>query len=144
MKKCLLFYIMLNISFSVTQAQNYHDFTFNYDSNGNRVSRSLTLIHKKIDPNQNNQPFVDSTTSDNLSVNVYPNPTQGKLQIEVLNLQPDSKIFISIYDTRNKLAVYKEINIKNTELDLSAFCSGLYYLKISSGKLSFKKVIMKE
>ena len=145
MKKCFLLYVILNFSFSISHAQGYLDFIFSYDNNGNRTYRIWDHQEsKKTDPNLTDHPYIDTCSSCKLVANVYPNPTQDKLQIEILHLQPYSKICLSIYDINNKLVKYDENFYSNTELDISNLSYGMYLLKITSGNLDFKKIIIKE
>lgn len=63
-------------------------------------------------------------------ISVYPNPVKDFLKIS--NIQDIKKV--NIYDMSGKLVFMKELNNKNADLDLSKLNSGIYILKVNSGK----------
>jgi hypothetical protein len=134
---------MLNMGLIKIQAQTL-DFTFNYDSAGNRTWRVMDPIEKKIDPDIKDHPFSDSSSSLNLDASVYPNPTHGKVVITVSNMQSGCKLNICLYDTWNNLILNLESYNPNIDLDLKTLSKGIYYLRITSGQYSYKEVIILE
>jgi hypothetical protein len=143
MKKYLSFFILLNIGFSTVKAQS--NFTFNYDSAGNRTWRALDIIEsRKTDTSLKDRPFTDTNSSNNLIASVYPNPTHGKLIIDVSNLQAVCRHDICLYNTWNNLITYQVSYVSVIDLDLTSLSKGLYYLRITSGNFSYKHVIILE
>lgn len=73
---------------------------------------------------------------------VYPNPTKGRVNISLGNLQPET---IEVYDIMGKLLIKNNaVSIDNfqTSIDLSAVAQGNYYIKITSnGQNSFKRIV---
>ena len=73
---------------------------------------------------------------------VFPNPTHGKISVEVKNAKTDSDI--KIYNTLGKLI--KTIPVdegRNTQhMDLSNFPSGLYFVKLGNGKKAISQKLM--
>ena len=134
---------MLNLGLITIQAQSLN-FTFNYDSAGNRTWRVLDPLEKKTDPNLKDHPISDTSSSNNLIATVYPNPTSGKLIIDVSNLQAGCKLNISFYDTWNNLILNRESYNPNIDLDLITLSKGIYYLRITSGQYSYNEVIILE
>lgn len=63
----------------------------------------------------------------------YPNPTNGKVTIEIDGIPTDDTI-LSMYDLTGKLLKTKKMIIPYYELDLSEEPKGIYLLKISNGK----------
>jgi hypothetical protein len=74
---------------------------------------------------------------DNLTVSVYPNPFNSKLNIR--NLKFTEKCFVRITDLIGNELIYFIINSELTEIDLSNLNSGIYSLGIENEKE--KKVI---
>ncbi|WP_410692134.1 T9SS type A sorting domain-containing protein [Chryseobacterium sp. SIMBA_038] len=75
-----------------------------------------------------------------MSVNVYPNPTKGDV-----NINADSKInSIEIYDAQGRI-IQKQmgINSQNTKVSIHSNSSGMYILKIITEKETFTKKIIK-
>lgn len=79
-------------------------------------------------------------TKDKTSVNVYPNPTKGEV-----NITADSKInSIEIYDAQGRI-VQKQIGInsQHTKLSIHSAISGVYIFKIITEKEVLMKKIIK-
>jgi hypothetical protein len=67
-----------------------------------------------------------STTEAHIqSIKLYPNPTNGILQLKNIN-EPYS---YKIYDVSGKILKY-QTNTLNKQIDISSFSSGLYYLEV--------------
>lgn len=82
---------------------------------------------------------VDSS-KDKTSVNVYPNPTKGDV-----NINADSKInSIEIYDAQGRI-IQKQIGInsQNTKVSIHSNSAGMYILKIITEKETITKKIIK-
>ena len=112
---------------------------FNYDSSGNRISRSFRLseenginvqIEKRIEPTEE-LALID------LEVKATPNPTPGLLHVEV-DCDDSELQEISIFDIKGLLISQKEKAI--SDFDLSGRSSGIYILvvKTSFGSTSYK------
>lgn len=75
-------------------------------------------------------------TTDNLLVELYPNPVQGTLFTNVFT--PNFDIFtVSVFNQRGQKVTEDAIN--RTSLDVKNFPSGLYYYKVSSGNQTLTK-----
>jgi len=75
-------------------------------------------------------------------VNVYPNPSNGNLNIEVPSLT-DSKVDIKVYNIVGEVVYDNVLNLKATTIDLnlSSLHKGIYILNINSGSNTFSKKI---
>ena len=74
------------------------------------------------------------------NISIYPNPTSGKITIENLNVQE-----VSLYNLiGQKIDDFKVNNIdKNTNIDLSKYKSGVYFIHVKrNNKLVVKKLII--
>lgn len=88
--------------------------------------------------------IVYGTGVDNIDaseVNVYPNPTQGKVHIQWLseNIQ---NIDIQLFDIYGKQLGSWTMTGDNTEIDLSEFTSGVYMLKLRN-RQNFSERVLK-
>ncbi len=80
---------------------------------------------------------VFSSNASNLNVVVLPNPSSGKVKVEVNSIS--SRIEISLVDQLGKLILQTESTDNSMELDLSNLINGIYYLKVFSDN-SFKTI----
>lgn len=69
----------------------------------------------------------------NMAVNVYPNPTSEYINIQ-LNGSQTGELKARLYSLDGKLLKQKIISDEKTELQLDEFTSGYYLLKLTKGK----------
>ncbi|MBW2961450.1 endonuclease [Mesonia aestuariivivens] len=109
-------------------------FAFKYDtSNGENATR-WTVDSFRITGEQN----LSVSTKNQLTLNIYPNPSHGKLTISI----PSAKEFeYAIYDLNGRLLQQKKNSA--TQISVENLASGLYLLQVSSeGKTASKKLII--
>ena len=98
--------------------------------------------NSNIMPNNGGAYMLDTTLSTNQyernSVNLYPNPTDGMITIDLLNSEISS---IEIYDSLGKKVL--EQNSVSSRVNLSHLKSGIYFCKIISinNEIEFRKII---
>jgi uncharacterized delta-60 repeat protein len=81
----------------------------------------------------NNLPSSISTiTNKNNHYTIYPNPSSNSLNIETKNLSQEK--IISISNVLGKVVYQSIIKKQNTQIDLQALKSGIYFLKIENGE----------
>lgn len=101
------------------------------------VSTNITDTLKKIALST-----VSIRTTNELPLNVYPNPTNGLLQISLGTTQV-KKAIAEIYNTEGKHILTTYLSEKST-IDLSNNAKGLYHLKINAdGEILHRKVCLK-
>ncbi|MGA2296279.1 MAG: T9SS type A sorting domain-containing protein, partial [FCB group bacterium] len=87
---------------------------------------------------------VNDLNNANNSITIFPNPASNELRISY-NLNANKKVTISIVDVLgNEVYSATEQGLagtNNTKIDLSALPQGVYYLKLSSGAFSNKKIL---
>lgn len=71
---------------------------------------------------------------------VYPNPTEGFVTVKNENLTSGE---LEVYDSLGKRLISQTISREETQLDLSSFSQGIYFVKIVSGSKSGIKRIVK-
>ena len=96
--------------------------------------------------------FVDETCSGiaNRSINkeskLYPNPTQGQLNIELAGFNHESNI--SVFDLNGRLVYsenidnYSPIKILKRQLNLSRFGKGIYFVRLINNNTSETKKVL--
>ena len=81
-----------------------------------------------------------------LRVNVYPNPAQDKLNLEVLN-PINEEVFCAIYDSFGNLVTLNSetsfYDDQSHQLNLAKLINGLYLIRIIRGNEVFTKMFMK-
>ncbi|MFK7921035.1 MAG: T9SS type A sorting domain-containing protein [Bacteroidia bacterium] len=88
---------------------------------------------------QSNPPFntaIEKPLQISLSYKLYPNPTNGKVQLE-LEAGEVVDLKIAVYDVQGRLTSVTAQNFSrqkniNTEFDLSQQASGLYFIRVLS------------
>ena len=75
---------------------------------------------------------VSLTENDENFLSVSPNPTFGNLQLSIRNSQFHGEVIV--YDSNGKYLFSKKIEGENTELDLTRYAPGTYYLRVMDGQ----------
>ena len=94
-----------------------------------------------------NSPGINEDIEFAKSIKIYPNPTQGLLNIEIPN--DFNKVDISIFSIHGKRMLNSKIDNINSKklihnLDISSFSKGIYYIKISdTEQITTGKIILK-
>ena len=77
----------------------------------------------------------------NSTINIYPNPSDGIINIEIENL---NNTIIEIYNVSGRLASSKEINSKVERIDISGFPKGIYVVKVMhDSAINVSKVVVR-
>ena len=131
---------------------------FNYDNAGNRTERNVIWLRAPEDGKalevESREPGAESRWQKSSSAEVYseimgeqeisifPNPTKGKLTIEITNLEPGGPASLKVYSPAGEMVLHKNKIRNKTVVDLSKFPPGAYVLKIMLGQeLSTWKII---
>ncbi len=78
-------------------------------------------------------------------INIYPNPTKGKINI-VFDNQIENIVLVTILDISGKLIKSLDKNIVDgfLELDMTEFPAGFYILKFNTSEAEFIQKVVKE
>ena len=79
---------------------------------------------------------VDDYPNITLNAVLFPNPTQGRLKLEISNLQFEGEV--KVFDVDGKYLLSNKIEGETTEFDISAYAPGTYYINVYSGKQTLK------
>lgn len=148
MKTNLVFAIVL--SFGLMSSLNcmaQSNYTFVYDDNGNRKSRTLDMSSNLKSTSPENTEIGKKEYKEvieDLEILLYPNPTKGEITISLNNFEDQEPSFISIYDYTGRLLQnhnnVQEINLIN----ISDLPRATYLLKIVVGEKSTEWKVIKE
>lgn len=137
----LLTVIGLVLSSKVSAQGDVAKIKFEYDLNGNRISRTIIFyksdLNKTGDENQEGFNQIEQESdkyTEKLgehNINIYPNPTVGKIVIETKS--PVDNLIIELTDIKGK-SLEKFTNTQDNKftLDLSNNTNGIYLLKLCS------------
>ena len=95
---------------------------FNYDANGNRISRSLSF--QKIDRQ-------DVATFTEVSYDLYPNPTSDQFSIVLKEASKEHPTHATLLTGSGVILEEKDIQADKTTFDLSGKPNGIYLLEIN-------------
>lgn len=133
MKKiCLvsLFSLMVLSAFSQQQCPQI---VFNYDPSGNRIQRKLIIVPCG-DENQKTFASDSSSVLTLMIVNVYPNPAQDKINIELPKDSTATESKIELLDINGKILYSVASPSLQIQIDVSQYAVGTYVLKITREK----------
>lgn len=137
--------------------------SFDYDANGNRISRILTVEQQSkgntisdLDPELFNFPpnkISDEEKSskavglisedETIQTKVYPNPNRGMVYIDIINMPLNSKNEVRVYDLSGIEQYVKKNLESNSEINISNLKDGTYILLIKVNQNLFNWKIIK-
>lgn len=136
---------------------NAQTIQFTYDAAGNRIIRTVVLpvpplkthaemlLANSLVSNQDEEVIIFSEYQPGLvEVKAYPNPTNGPLNIEVLNLDRVEDAVITMTDLSGRLLLEQVLLQVATVLDLSGYTAGIYILAFTAGNQKSQWKIVKQ
>ena len=120
-----------------------------YTANGNYTVKLIATGPCGVDSASQTVTIQGISLEENLlsrSLEVYPNPTNSKISVEV-STEISSSLSIQLMDASGRIVERKEFSDLNgslkTELDLSNMAKGVYILQVSTDKLRTSKQVIK-
>lgn len=118
--------------------------SFLYDDSGNRTDRIIDMSKSAIVPGtlgENTEKELIGEIGD-LSVKIYPNPTTGRIKIEIAPFEKNSTGSIGVYDMNGRLVLRQEYLSPVNAVDISNVQNGIYFLKLTfSGRTLEWKIV---
>ena len=142
MKTFIMSVLLLTLSFGASG----QGISFTYDADGNMESRYVvTLRSSTATPDEEKETSKESISTElgKQKINVYPNPTQGKIYIEISSLNLEEENVMRMFDASGRLLQTKKIVSEHTYLEISGN-SGIYLLNIQLGTNVSKWKIIKQ
>jgi hypothetical protein len=148
MKKIFLFLAFIVLSHLVWSQTETSGIIYTYDNAGNRTSRMLEVKEPKIDTTSNTGDSILSSQVDNkligdattiqqqieliqkYGLKVFPNPTEGKLNLVIENNTNNLKGEIRLYQQTGSLLLSQKSISSSNLIDLSNKPSGTYILEL--------------
>jgi len=82
---------------------------------------------------------LELDNSNNIKLNVFPNPVTNLLNIHVLS-SDNKQISWQLINQNGAVIKYDDITDNNTEIDFSSFQSGIYFLRTFSKESNYFKI----
>ena len=129
-------------------------YEYEYDDAGNRINRKYVKIKKKVNMEEDSLLYNDSIVAkedmegykDNIGdkeIRIFPNPTKGKLRVELSNIEEGDVIMLKVFDLQGR-EIYSKEKLSNYDIDLSNYENGVYLLDIILNKEKSYWKIVKE
>lgn len=144
--KTCIFFALLSLNFISLPGQTIH---YDYDESGNRVERYIVLskgnssgddTSKKYEENIKSEEFADKL--EELTIRIYPNPTQGQLSVDVTGLGPDETVDYQLFSQTGLLLGTNRKNGFHFTVDMEGYPGGIYILRLTiNGKISQWKIL---
>jgi hypothetical protein len=135
MKKIILYLALFLSIKNFAQAIQY-----GYDANGNRTPRELYVVPCNNCPPVN-QRTAAAPPTDSIQVialqhglNVFPNPTQDKVNLTVSNLKDDETTSAIVTDESGKVLYTAKSLQSQNEININTFNNGTYFVRVTIGK----------
>ncbi len=90
----------------------------------------------EIDDVVNEQTFRGNSNPPESNCKIYPNPTTGTFTLELLNIDPEQKVFVDIYSIQGEKMLTKQFtgDIKH-EFSLINQAPGIYFIRLIHGEV---------
>lgn len=151
--------ILLTLAILMTRSALYSQFDFEimamqhvyyqYDEVGNRIEKSILLLKSGNagDSIPSVSEIKDKTFSP-MDVLIYPNPTEGQINIEVKSNEyipaGDEILQVGVFDLRGRLVLKRNVNKgEMLSADLSMEPQGIYFLVLWDKEVSSQWTIVK-
>ena len=145
LKILFLLLFLSNIAFS-------QQYSYEYDNAGNRISRKYVKIKKKVNMEVDSLLYNDSIVAKedmegykdaigDKEIRIFPNPTKGKLRVEISNIEDGDIIILKVFDLQGR-EIYSNEKLSNYDIDLSNYENGVYLLDIIlNNEKSYWKIV---
>lgn len=114
---------------TLASAQSSIPIEISYDAAGNRITRKVLQISKMSRGSiADSSYYLDQMQS--IQMKVYPNPTQGKVHVEISETRESPLLKIRILDNWGRL-IHENQECGNVlELDISSYPDGYYIVEL--------------
>jgi hypothetical protein len=133
MKKTILFFNLFALWASAVASQTIQ---FAYDEAGNRISRVI-VFNTSGNTLRSGGAETDATSlfeeqlATDLQVKIYPNPTKGRLQVELSGMETDETAQFALFGLNGEKLLQMETISPLTPIDMSTYPTGIYVLTLT-------------
>lgn len=134
-KRLMAFVVLMTAGVVCLNAQSRAYYVnFNYDNDGNRISRFISLGDDRDDRSSSDTTETIHYTDiiDESQINIYPNPTTESVFVNITNPEDGNTISATMLSPTGVLLDSKVIGAAAVEFDLSGKAAGIYILELRS------------
>jgi len=125
--------------------------SFSYDADGNMSSRTVVTLkstdfYANDDEAEAEEEFLPEIVSTELGaqkITVYPNPTKGRILVEIQPLNFEEESFMRLFNSQGQLIETVHITQEQTPLEIAG-SAGVYLLDVHLGTQISKWKIIKQ
>lgn len=147
MKLPVGFALLMGMLLAGTANAQTFNATYTYDANGNRVTAAIVYLSQaksSASSKVEEELAIDPLT--NLTVSIFPNPTQGDLRIDFAGVDQelilDPSNAIKVWDMQGRILLTVSPLEASNSVNLSDFRNGTYILQLFfKGKVTDYKII---
>jgi hypothetical protein len=122
---------------------------YTYNNAGSRTARHVITLKQaqtdsttQADKDSKTETFEDAQGTQKITI--YPNPTQGRLVIDIQGSDATSGTAVYLYNLSGTLLICKDPAESSNTLDLSGYPAGTYVLRIRVGDKKSEWKVVKE
>ncbi len=155
MKRIILISIFLSV---IASAYSQNSIEYLYDIHGNRTARfvisvkldsaefnkadSTFYVKQEIATDDNTK--IELTNSlDNTKINIYPNPAEDILNINIVSDANTAVNKVYIYSVSGQL-LFEQVGKNNFQLNISSLTPGIYIVKTNANNIIYNQKIIKK
>lgn len=139
MKKPVAVLLMLAMP-CVISAQSVN---YSYDIAGNRIKREIVMKTRALQQEESTTECYSDMLSER-TIRIYPNPTKGKLRVEIAGYENSDQSVLRIFNVSGQQILSTHVTSSWTEVDISSQTNGIYILHLSlNSKETTWKIIKK-
>ncbi len=142
-----LLLLVFLLVFSI-QVKGQNIVSYAYDNAGNRISRKVVDLgsnptHAKKTVDDTPAPPVEDQLGER-KITIYPNPTKGALAVGITGGSDKDDIRIMVMSSQGIQLQTMKTAIGTTRIDMKAYPSGWYILKVQAGDKATEFKIIKQ
>ena len=145
-KYLMIFLMGLLCLVSGNEVFSQHCFKISYDKNGNRVSFIAKECDKyargSADVEETLDVFNENPDDETDDLFVYPNPSNGRFQIELKGAECDDLVEVYVYNNKGILITSQKF-VETMCVDISDYPAGVYLLRIIRDKGERSEIVVK-
>ena len=116
---------------------------YSYDNAGNRTKREIVFTRSEAMEDEENVKSFSEMVSEH-EIQIYPNPTEGDLNVSISNISNDNQAAITLYDISGRLLKKEDATTGRVNIDISGVANGIYIMQIMiDEKVTTWKIIKK-
>jgi hypothetical protein len=131
-----------------------HDFNFGFDNSATYSFGDKIIVKVKVEKVTNEEEEMlnealglkSSSRFDDVDFKVYPNPSNGKFSIEA-EIKDVEKLELGVFDLKgskvNEARLRNEDGEFSTEIDITNYPAGTYFLVLKNGNKTFTEKLVK-